>query len=253
LLDGVALGVASSGTALLSYNNTTKRLGVSADGAAAAELLIAGQSGSGALLTNLDAANIATGTLVIARGGTNSSTALNSNRIMVSAAGAVVEAAALANGQILIGSTGAAPVAAALTAGTNVTVTNGAGSIMVEAVYRAFIPFGNIVAVAGAGTLTLLGAGATTVAFSIPRAGTITGASIRVNVIDAARAYNLEVLLNGASVATVALPVSALGAFSTALSVAVAAGDQIGARLVRTSGAGGSTFVGEAALVEIRF
>jgi len=78
---------------------------------------------------DLTSATEVTGALPINRGGTNSSTALNSNRIMVSSGGSIVEAAALTNGQLLIGSTGAAPVAAALTAGTGITVTNGAGSI----------------------------------------------------------------------------------------------------------------------------
>ena len=73
------------------------------------------------------------GILPITNGGTNSSTALNNNRIMVSSGGAIVEATALTNGQLLIGSTGAAPVAAAITAGTGITVTNGAGSITVAA------------------------------------------------------------------------------------------------------------------------
>lgn len=75
-----------------------------------------------------------TGILPIANGGTNSSAALNNNRIMVSSGGAIVEAAALTNGQLLIGSTGAAPVAAGLTAGTNVTIGTGAGSITINAV-----------------------------------------------------------------------------------------------------------------------
>lgn len=76
------------------------------------------------------------GVLPIANGGTNSSTALNNNRIMVSSAGAIVEAAALTNGQLLIGSTGAAPVAANLSQGAfaSVTITNGAGSITLDTV-----------------------------------------------------------------------------------------------------------------------
>jgi hypothetical protein len=40
---------------------------------------------------------------------------------------------ALTNGQLLIGSTGADPVAATLTAGTNISITNGAGSITINA------------------------------------------------------------------------------------------------------------------------
>lgn len=71
-----------------------------------------------------------TGVLSIVYGGTNSSTALNNDRIMVSSGGAIVEAAALSDGQFLIGSTGAAPSAANLTGTLNqVNVTNGPGSI----------------------------------------------------------------------------------------------------------------------------
>ncbi len=71
------------------------------------------------------------GTLPIANGGTNSSTALNNNRIMVSSGGAVTEAAALTNGQLLIGSTSAAPVAATLNAGNGIAITNAAGAITI--------------------------------------------------------------------------------------------------------------------------
>jgi hypothetical protein len=71
------------------------------------------------------------GVLPVANGGTNSSAALNNDRIIVSSGGALVEAAALTNGQLLIGSTGVAPVAASLTAGANITITPGAGSITI--------------------------------------------------------------------------------------------------------------------------
>lgn len=83
-------------------------------------------------LASADVINV----LPIARGGTNSGTALNNNRIMVSSGGAIVEAAALTNGQLLIGSTGAAPVAANITqTGTlGVVITNGAGSISLDTV-----------------------------------------------------------------------------------------------------------------------
>lgn len=67
----------------------------------------------------------------IANGGTNTSTALNNNRIMVSSGGAITEAGALSNGQLYIGSTSAAPVAANLTAGNGITITNGAGAITI--------------------------------------------------------------------------------------------------------------------------
>jgi hypothetical protein len=74
-----------------------------------------------------------TGILPVANGGTNSSTTLNNNRIMVSSGSAITEAAALTNGQLLIGSTGAAPVAAIITAGSGVSITNGSGSITIAA------------------------------------------------------------------------------------------------------------------------
>ena len=73
------------------------------------------------------------GVLPVANGGTNSSTALNNNRMMVSNGGAIVESSALTNGQLLIGSTGAAPVVANLTAGSGISITNGAGSISIAA------------------------------------------------------------------------------------------------------------------------
>ena len=81
------------------------------------------------------------GKLPIARGGTNSGTTLNNNRIMVSSAGAIVEAGAMTNGQLLIGSTGAAPVVATLTAGSNITITNAAGSITIASTGGGTSPF----------------------------------------------------------------------------------------------------------------
>ncbi len=71
------------------------------------------------------------GILPIANGGTNSSTVLNNNRIMVSSGGTITESAALTNGQLLIGSTSAAPVAATLTAGNGIAITNAAGAITI--------------------------------------------------------------------------------------------------------------------------
>lgn len=73
-------------------------------------------------------------TLPISKGGTNSSTGLNDDRIMVSSGGAIVEAAALTDGQLLIGSTGAAPAAANITAGAGMVISNGAGSITVSTI-----------------------------------------------------------------------------------------------------------------------
>lgn len=71
--------------------------------------------------------------VAINKGGTNSTTALNSNRIMTSQSGAIKEAGAMGDGKLLIGSTGSAPVVANIIAGANVTVTNGPGSIEIAA------------------------------------------------------------------------------------------------------------------------
>ncbi len=81
-------------------------------------------------IPNLPSSKI-TGTLNISQGGTNSSTALNNNRIMISSGGAIVESGALGDGQILIGSTGNSPVVGYLTAGTGMSITNNAGSITI--------------------------------------------------------------------------------------------------------------------------
>jgi hypothetical protein len=82
--------------------------------------------------SNVDLTSEVTGVLPIANGGTNSSAALNNNRIAISSGGALVEAAALTDGQLLIGDTGAAPVAANITAGTGISVVNGAGTITIN-------------------------------------------------------------------------------------------------------------------------
>jgi hypothetical protein len=84
------------------------------------------------------------------------------------------------------------------------------------------------------------------------RPGTISGASIQVDSVDAARAYDLDIRVNTVSVATLALPVSTIGANTAAFAVAVVAGDVITAFLVRTAGVGASTFSFENAVVEVQ-
>lgn len=141
-----------AGNANFFWDNTNGRLGIG-NGAPTVALHVTGMARVTSLntaapvrsdvngnLSNgtivLSAASDVSGTLPIVRGGTNSSTALNNNRIMVSSGGAIVEAAALTNGQLLIGSTSAAPVAANITqTGTlGVVITNGAGSIALDTV-----------------------------------------------------------------------------------------------------------------------
>jgi hypothetical protein len=134
--------ITSSGTISLAAPTLTSIGGVEANAAVAHQWInaisIAGIpqlsqpaftdiSGSASLTSQVS------GVLPIANGGTNSSTALNNNRLMVSSGGSIVEASALTNGQILIGSTGAAPVAATLTAGSGVSITNTAGGISIAA------------------------------------------------------------------------------------------------------------------------
>lgn len=137
LTDNAAVTVPQGGTGITSYvigdilyANSSTSLSRLADIATGNVLLSGGVStapsyGKVGLTTHIS------GVLPITNGGTNSSTALNNNRIIVSTGGSIVEAAALTNGQLLIGSTGAAPVAATLTAGTGIAITNAAGSITI--------------------------------------------------------------------------------------------------------------------------
>ena len=138
-----ANNIASS--ADLFFDPSTKRLGIGTNapsvalhvsGSARVSSLNAAQFVKSDVNGNLSNAAVSlsadiSGVLPIANGGTNSSTALSSNRIMVSSSGAIVEAAALTDGQLLIGSSAAAPVAANITQGANqgVVISNGAGSI----------------------------------------------------------------------------------------------------------------------------
>lgn len=95
------------------------------------------------------------------------------------------------------------------------------------------------------------GPGAAILGYRMMRAGTITGASLQVDVVDAARTYNLDIRVNAVSVATLALPLSTLGVSTVALAVAVAVGAVVTAFLVRTAGSGGSTFAEMLSVVEV--
>jgi hypothetical protein len=162
---GQALFAASSNTISgdnsFFWNNTTKRLGIGNN--TPAGLFSVGSTSqfqidiSGNVLTsgtvtflglgtgpvkstagllsvgNINLTSEITGVLPIANGGTNSSTALNNNRIMISSAGSIIEAGALTDGQLMIGSTGAAPSLSTLTAGSNISITNAPGSITIAA------------------------------------------------------------------------------------------------------------------------
>ncbi|WP_168196435.1 tail fiber domain-containing protein [Bdellovibrio sp. NC01] len=95
------------------------------------QMLTSDTSGNLSWTTPSTTATSYSGVLPVANGGTNSSTALTGNKVMVSNGTAIVEGPALTNGQLLVGSTGAAPVAASLTAGTGITITPAAGAITI--------------------------------------------------------------------------------------------------------------------------
>jgi hypothetical protein len=75
---------------------------------------------------------------------------------------------------------------------------------------------------------------------------TLVAVTVEVNVVDASRAYNVEVITSPSGtpsvVGTLNLPTSTRGAGTVSLSAAVAAGSEIGVRMVRSSGSGGSSF-----------
>jgi len=65
--------------------------------------------------------------------GTFSGVTVTNHSLLVGAASNGITSLALTNGQLSIGSTGADPSAATLTAGTGVSISNGAGSITINA------------------------------------------------------------------------------------------------------------------------
>lgn len=111
--------------------------------------------------------------------------------------------------------------------------------------------FGRSSAVPAGGTLQLFAVGQTLQGFRVIRASLITGASLRVSAGDAARTYDLDVRVNAVSVATLPLPLSTLSVSTILFAVPVVVGDIVTAFMVRTAGAGASTFGDEEALVEI--
>ncbi len=116
--------VTSSGT--LNLANTAVAAGSYGSASAVGNFTVDAQGRLTSAATTaiaVDAAAIATGILPIARGGTNSATALNSNRMMASVAGAIVEMGAMANGQVIVGSTGSAPVIATMSGDSTITNT----------------------------------------------------------------------------------------------------------------------------------
>jgi len=111
--------------------------------------------------------------------------------------------------------------------------------------------FGTNTTVPAAGTRQLAGPGNTLSGLRTIRTGLLTGGSIQVDMADAVRTYNFEIRRNGITVATVALPVATTGNQSTAFAVSIVSTDIITAFMVKTAGAGASTFGQIYGLVEI--
>ena len=129
-----------------------------------------------------------TGTLAVANGGTGQST--------------------YTNGQLLIGNTTGGTLAkATLTAGTNVSITNGAGTITINAT-DAFV--GTVTSVGGTGTvngITLTGTVTTT--GNLTLGGTLSGVSLTTQV-----SGTLPVANGGTGATTAGAALTSLGAYA---------------------------------------
>jgi hypothetical protein len=123
------LGIAASGITSSMVGAGTYGIDISGNaGTVTNGVYTTGSYANPSWITALAASKLS-GVVAVANGGTNSSGALNNNRLMWSSGSAIVEATALTNGQLFIGSTGAAPVAASLSNGGGITATGGAGTI----------------------------------------------------------------------------------------------------------------------------
>jgi len=175
---GIPVLYVDSGTGSLHYK-TAGGSDAALGGAGAAVTSVSGTSPIAS--TGGTTPTISLGTVPVAKGGTNSTTALNNNRVMVSSGGAIVEASALTNGQLLIGSTGAAPVAAAITGSTNLSVTNGAGSIAIAGTKTPTI---NTATADSGGTLSIIGQHADdgTAQVRLDSSVTVTGQNVHTEI-----------------------------------------------------------------------
>jgi len=118
----------SSGTEAFAVDNTTAAITF----ANAYEFPIADGTASYPLVTD-GAGNLDFSSLSVAGGGTGLTTITDHALVVGSGTSALTEIGPLTDGQIVVGSTGLDPVATTLTAGTGISITNGAGSITVNA------------------------------------------------------------------------------------------------------------------------
>ena len=122
------------------------------------------------------------------------------------------------------------------------------------------VPSGRDSNVPGGGTLFLRVGGIVTSSAGFILSGgaaTLTGLSITVDVSDGSRDYRLDLVSDPtgtpAIVGSLALSSGSRTAFTGALSVAITSGTELGYRLIRTSGAGASTFAMVSATGEFEF
>jgi len=83
------------------------------------------------------------------------------------------------------------------------------------------------------------------------RAGQITGASIRTDVADATNDYDVSILVNGVVQGSLALAATNDSAFTTALAITFAAGDEVALLLDRTAGTNKSAFKNVSVVLEL--
>ena len=136
------------------------------------------------------------GTLVVANGGTGATTLADGGILLGSGTGAITATAQPTNGQLVIGSTGADPVLATLTDGTGITITEGAGTITIEAINNGTmssfilsdgiatqtIVDGNTLTVSGSGGLTTAVTATDTVTITLEDTAVAAGAYTSANI-----------------------------------------------------------------------
>ena len=113
---------------------------------------------SGANLTSLDAGNISSGTLAVARGGTGAASLTDGGLLFGSGTGAVTALGVATNGQIPIGDGGTDPQLATISGTSNeIDITNGSASITVGIPASATITTALTISGTGASSLDIGG------------------------------------------------------------------------------------------------
>lgn len=142
-------------------------------------------SGSGASLTSLNAGNISSGTLAVARGGTGLSSGTNGGILGFTAAGTIASSGALtANALVVGGGAGATPTVLG-SLGTTTTVLHGNasgaptfGAVNLAADVTGDLPVGNLDGGTGAGGTTYWRGDGTWIAPVLSGTATVGGASV---------------------------------------------------------------------------